>query len=134
MANDVLVQRTRLKILLTGSSGLIGSALRPFMETCGHQVTRLPRISKGFGPPPARAWDPEKGAFPSSALEGFDAVIHLAGENIAALRWTRGKKARIRDSRVRGTRHLCEALARLQHPPRVLLSASAIGYYAVTSS
>jgi len=119
----------RMNILVTGSSGLIGSALRPFLETCHHQVARLPRVSRDGGPPPARAWDPEKGAFPTAALEGFDAVIHLAGENIAARRWTRKEKELIRNSRIKGTRHLCEALARLDRPPKVLIAASATGYY-----
>lgn len=119
----------RLNIVMTGASGLIGSALRPVLQADGHTLIPLPRVSKRAGPPAARAWDPEKGAFPSAALDGADAAIHLAGESIAALRWTAAKKDRIRNSRVAGTRQLCEALARLPRPPRVLLSASAIGYY-----
>jgi uncharacterized protein (TIGR01777 family) len=91
-------------------------------------VTRLVRSQ----PRPSAAeiqWDPEKGVHDLSGLEGVDAVVHLAGENIASGRWTAERKARIRDSRVNGTRALCEALVRLSRPPKVLVSASATGYY-----
>ena len=75
------------------------------------------------------AWDPVRGLAEPSRLDGTDAVVHLAGANIAAGRWTPTRKAEIRQSRVEGTRSLCDALARLAHPPRVLVSASAVGYY-----
>jgi hypothetical protein len=75
------------------------------------------------------AWDPARGLAEPARLNGVDAVVHLAGANIAAGRWTPARKAEIRQSRVEGTRSLCEALARLAHPPRVLASASAVGYY-----
>ncbi|GIX49643.1 MAG: hypothetical protein KatS3mg131_3854 [Candidatus Tectimicrobiota bacterium] len=116
-----------MHVLVSGASGLIGSALVPFLTTGGHRVTRLVRTT----PPPegAVAWNPDYGELEASALEGLDAVVHLAGENIARGRWTPEKKARIRDSRVHGTRLLCETLARLERPPQVLVSASAIGYY-----
>jgi len=116
-----------MKVLVTGSTGLIGSALVPFLRAGGHEVVRLVRA-------PLRVeervvlWDPEAGKIEPSELEGLDAVVHLAGESIAG-RWTAEKKARIRESRVRGTRFLCETLARLERPPTVLVSASAIGYY-----
>jgi uncharacterized protein (TIGR01777 family) len=74
-------------------------------------------------------WDPEAGRLDPVALEGFDGVVHLAGENIAGGRWTPDRKARIRQSRVLGTRLLCETLARLQRPPETLVSASAVGFY-----
>jgi uncharacterized protein (TIGR01777 family) len=77
----------------------------------------------------AIAWDPASKRLPAPALEGLDAVVHLAGENIAKGRWSAAKKAAIRDSRVQGTRVLCEALSQLVDPPNVLVSASAIGYY-----
>jgi uncharacterized protein (TIGR01777 family) len=77
----------------------------------------------------AIAWDPASKRLPAPALEGLDAVVHLAGENIAKGRWNAAKKAAIRDSRVQGTRVLCEALAQLVDAPKVLVSASAIGYY-----
>jgi hypothetical protein len=117
-----------MKLLVTGASGLIGSALVPFLTTDGHRVTRLVRSQPRSGAVEVQ-WDPEAGVRDLASLEGLDAVVHLAGENIAAGRWTVEKKARIRDSRVKGTKTLCEALAQLSQPPKVLVSASAIGYY-----
>ena len=116
----------RMNILVSGSHGLIGSALVPFLTTAGHQVTRLSRSTSAES---TLQWDPESNRIPTPALDGLDAVVHLAGENIASGRWTPEKKARIRDSRVKGTRLLCEALAQLANPPKVLVSASAIGFY-----
>lgn len=116
-----------MKILVTGSSGLIGRALVSFLRGKGDQVACLVR-RKGNGPE-SLVWNPESGRIDPGPLEGFDAVVHLAGENIAGARWTSERKARIRDSRVRGTRLLAEALAGLSNPPRVMVSASAIGYY-----
>lgn len=117
-----------LKILVSGSSGLIGSALVPFLATAGHRVVRLVRPSSRAGGD-AIPWDPAAGLLNPDDVEGFDAVIHLSGESLDALRWTAGKKQRILDSRVKSTRLLCETLAKLKRPPRVLLSASAIGFY-----
>ncbi|MFB3126914.1 MAG: TIGR01777 family oxidoreductase [Candidatus Acidiferrales bacterium] len=117
-----------MKILVSGSTGLIGSALVPFLTTGGHSVVRLIRAQ----PRPGQAavhWDTAAGKIDSNALEGLDAVVHLAGENIAARRWTPAQKARIRDSRVQGTRLLAQSLARLQQPPTVMVCASAIGFY-----
>jgi uncharacterized protein len=110
---------------MTGAGGLIGSALSRRLEADGHRVTPLVRR-------PARKgeirWDPAAGRLEPGQLEGVDAVIHLAGENIAA-RWTAARKRRIRDSRVRATRILAEAIARARRSPSVLVSASAIGIY-----
>lgn len=117
-----------MHILLSGSSGLIGSALIPALAGEGHRVTRLVRSTPrdaGDSIP----WDPAAGVLDAPSLEGFDAVVHLAGESIAGGRWTVERKARIRDSRVNGTRLLSERLAQLARPPKVLISASAVGYY-----
>jgi hypothetical protein len=115
-----------MKVLVSGSSGLVGSALVPFLAAGGHAVRRLVREG---GEEHDVSWRPEQGEIDAARLEGFDAVVHLAGESIARGRWSAEKKARIRDSRVRGTRLLCEALARRAAPPKVLVSASAIGFY-----
>jgi len=120
-----------MKILVTGSSGLIGSSLIPLLTSGGHSVTRLLRShasSRAVGTAEI-IWNPDESHVPSFGLEGFDAVIHLAGESIAEGRWTDAKKARIRDSRIKPTRALCDTLAKLNRPPRVFVCASAIGYY-----
>ena len=115
-----------LDVLVSGSTGLIGSALVPALEERGHHVRRLTRSGGASGD--AVRWDPAAGEIDAVRIEGVDAVVHLAGENIVG-RWTDAKKARIRDSRVRGTRLLAETLARLPAPPGVMVSASAAGYY-----
>ena len=117
-----------MNILVSGASGLIGATLVPFLTTGGHTVTRLVRAA----PKPGTAeiqWNPQTGSINIAGLEGMAAVVHLAGENIAAARWTAEQKARIRESRVRGTQLLSEALAQLSQPPQVFMCASAIGYY-----
>jgi uncharacterized protein (TIGR01777 family) len=117
-----------MNILVSGSRGLIASALIPLLGRRGHRVIRLVR-------PPSVAsadqivWNPAAGEVDAPRLEGIDAVIHLAGEPIPAIRWTADKKARISDSRVRSTRLLAETLAGLSRRPGVLLCASAVGYY-----
>jgi uncharacterized protein (TIGR01777 family) len=127
-AHAVCREGKAMHILVTGSTGLIGSTLVPFLTTGGHQVTRLVRTAPRPGATEVY-WQPETGSIATPGLEGLDAVVHLAGENIAAGRWSAEKKARIRDSRVQGTRVLCDALAQLVNPPKVLVSASAVGYY-----
>lgn len=117
-----------MRVLVSGSSGLIGSALLPALLSAGHTVARLVRP----GRTPASgdvAWDPAAGYIDAASLEDFDAVVHLAGESIAGGRWTPQRKRRIRESRVRSTRLLSESLASLKRSPRVLVSASAIGFY-----
>ena len=116
-----------MKILVSGSSGLIGSALLPFLGAASHEVTRLVRRTPAPGAREA-LWDPAAATVDLAALEGHDAVVHLAGETIAS-RWSAAKKARIRSSRIEATRTLVQALARLKRSPRVLITASAIGYY-----
>ncbi|MDQ3427753.1 MAG: TIGR01777 family oxidoreductase [Gemmatimonadota bacterium] len=115
----------RLHVAVTGASGLLGSSLVPFLSTGGHRVTRLVRGAPREG---ELRWDPAGGQVDAAELEGVDAVVHLAGENVGA-RWTRERKRRIRESRADGTRVLAETLARMRRPPRVLVSASAIGVY-----
>ncbi|MCY4487105.1 MAG: TIGR01777 family oxidoreductase [Deltaproteobacteria bacterium] len=115
-----------MKILVTGATGLVGGALLPLLAGGGHEVVRLGRTAPEAGDV---RWNPERGVLDAGALEGVDAVVHLAGENIATGRWSAEKKRRIRNSRVRGTRLLAETLAGLERPPRVLVSASAVGFY-----
>ncbi len=117
-----------MKILVSGASGLIASALLPCLTSRGHETWRLTRGS-GRASPKAIAWDPDAGSIDAKSLEDFDAVVHLAGENIAGGRWTAERKRRILESRKKGTLLLAESLSRLAHPPRVMISASAIGYY-----
>lgn len=117
-----------MRILISGASGFVGRALCDRLTTADHTVVRLTR-SSGANDSDAIEWDPEQGVLEQSALEGFDAVIHLAGEPIVGVRWTAAKMARIRESRIAGTQLLSETLARLEQKPRVLLSASAIGFY-----
>jgi uncharacterized protein (TIGR01777 family) len=115
-------------ILVSGSSGLIGSALVPFLADRGHRVTRLVRRP----PLPGEAaigWDPARDALDPASLEGVDGVVHLAGESIATGRWTEGRKARMRESRVKSTELLARTIARIARPPRVLVCASGVGYY-----
>ncbi|MCL5019639.1 MAG: TIGR01777 family oxidoreductase [Patescibacteria group bacterium] len=117
-----------LRILVSGSSGLIGSSLVPFLTSQGHTVLRLVR-SKSMEDNSSLYWDPIHEIINLSEFEGLDAVVHLAGENIAGGKWTDIQKKRIYESRIKGTRFLCKSLARLTNPPGVLLCASAIGYY-----
>jgi hypothetical protein len=132
-AEDIAAHRAAetvapMRILISGATGLVGSALIPFLTTGGHRVARLVRRPEEVNDT-AILWSPQTGIADLRALEGLDAVVHLAGESIASGRWTPKKKAAIRDSRVQGTRVLCEGLTTLQQPPKVLVCASAIGYY-----
>lgn len=126
-----------MKIILTGGTGLIGKVLMQTLRRAGHRFTCLVREVKSpsdDGTTFAR-WNIERGEIEHPAqLEAHDAIIHLAGESVAEGRWTEDKKKRIRDSRVKGTRLLLDTLARLNQPPKVLLSASAIGYYGIDRS
>lgn len=115
-----------MRVAVSGSTGLIGSALVERLRREGHTVLRLVRGGKA-GPGDV-AWDPEAGTIDTAALEGVDAVVHLAGENVGA-RWTAEKKRRIRDSRVKGTRLISEAICRLARRPRVLVQAAGTGIY-----
>ena len=117
-----------MNVLVSGSTGLVGSAVVQALTAEQHRVTRLVRTAAAPGTA-AISWDPAAKQLPAPALEGLDAVVHLAGENIAKGRWNTAKKTAIRDSRVLGTQVLCDALSQLNNPPSVLVSASAIGYY-----
>lgn len=117
-----------MKVLVSGSRGMIGSSLVPFLLAGGHTVTRLVRGPAGPGGTEI-PWGPTEGKLDLGMLESHDAVVHLAGENLASGRWTPERKVRIFDSRVKGTRLLAETLGGLAHPPKVMVSASAIGYY-----
>ena len=116
-----------MKVLLSGSHGLVGKALITRLEANRHEIFRLVRHA-----PSSESeieWSPDRYSIAISRLEGFDAVIHLAGESIAEGRWTDEKKQRIRESRVKGTKLLSDALANLSRPPKTLIAASAIGFY-----
>ncbi len=116
-----------MHVAVTGSSGLLGTALRAALTHDGHRVTRL--VRRPPSAPDELAWSPAEGRVPTAALRDVDAVVHLAGEGIASRRWTAEQKRRIRESRTRGTRVLAEALAAADAGPRVLVCASAIGWY-----
>jgi len=116
-----------MNVLVTGASGFIGTALISRLTKNGHHVVplrRVPAVGSEAGP----TWNPQAGQIDLEPAGGLDAVVHLAGENIAR-RWTAATKRRIRASRVDATRLLCEALARLPQPPQVLVCASATGFY-----
>jgi len=117
-----------MRFLVSGSSGLIGGALVSALERGGNSVARLVRGETPVRGTASVRWDPERQSIDRAGLEGFDAVVHLAGEPILG-RWTNAKKRRIRDSRVLGTRLLAETLATLAQRPGVLVCASAAGFY-----
>lgn len=116
-----------MKVAITGSSGLVGSALVPFLTTGGHEVMRIVRRA-----PRAKdevRWDPATRTIDAAALEGVDAVVNLSGENIAGRRWSEARKTLLRSSRLEPTRFLAETLAGLKKKPGVFVSVSAVGYY-----
>jgi len=115
-------------IAVTGSTGLVGSALVAALEARGDLVRRVVRHAVTDGDREI-CWDPDKGQLDAAELNGVDAVVHLAGENIAGRRWNEDFKRRILESRTKGTRLLAETLAGLEMKPSVLVSASATGYY-----
>lgn len=112
--------------MVTGGSGLVGSALIKALRADGHEVSQL--VRRAPRSEDEIQWDPSSGALDPAQISA-EAVVHLAAENIAEGRWNEQKKARIRDSRVLGTRLLCEVLAKHESPPKVLVCASAIGFY-----
>jgi uncharacterized protein (TIGR01777 family) len=119
-----------MRILVSGGSGMVGSNLIETLVYDGHQVVQLVRREPNPDAPIAEfAWDPEHGAFDSRMLGSIDAAIHLGGVSIAGSRWSAERKLLIRESRVRSTRLLSQALAGLPSPPKVLIVASAVGFY-----
>jgi hypothetical protein len=117
-----------MKVAITGASGLIGSSLKFYLSEKGHEVYSIVRKQ----PRPGQHeifWNPDKGQIDTEALEGMDAVIHLAGKNIASSRWTESHLREVRTSRIQGTNLIARTIANLKRPPAVLISASAIGYY-----
>jgi len=126
LAMHAAIEGSPLTVAITGASGLIGSNLSHLLTTGGHRVIKL--VRRATQHENEVTWDPNSGIPDTSKLEGIDAVVHLAGENIVG-RWTPAKKQAIRDSRVNATRHLCESLAKMSQPPKALISASATGYF-----
>jgi uncharacterized protein (TIGR01777 family) len=116
-----------MKILISGSSGLVGGRLLPLLRASGHSIIRLVRRSPQSAD--EREWRPDSGLLDASAFEGIQAVINLAGDNIGEGRWTAEKKKRILESRVQTTSLLARVMAGLESRPAVFVSASAIGYY-----
>ena len=117
----------RMRIAVTGASGTIGRTLCAFLTTGGHEVVRL--VRRAASGPDEIAWDPERGTIDAAALEGVDAVVHLAGENVGAGRWTEKRKREIMASRVGSTELVANAIAGLARKPSVYVIASAVGYY-----
>lgn len=124
-----------MRVVIAGSSGLIGSALTTSLLADGHEVVRLvrrPAATTGDGHATEVTWDPAAAYVPTSALDGADAVVNLAGAGVGDHRWTRAYRRRVRDSRVLSTATLATALAGLAAPPAVFVAGSAIGYYGET--
>jgi uncharacterized protein len=116
-----------MHVAVTGASGFIGTALCDHLRAKGHRITRLVRRTPQASD--QAAWDPDAGTVDTDALQQADAVVHLAGEPIADRRWTAEQRRRILDSRVRGTDTIAKAVAGLDAGPKVLVCASAMGYY-----
>lgn len=117
-----------MKVLIAGAGGLVGSALCGFLKKEGHRVSTLTRGSTAHHGD-VISWNPQKGRLDLLSIEGFDAVVNLAGENIASGRWSAGKKKAILESRTAATTLLATSLGKLEAPPKVFLNASAIGFY-----
>ncbi len=117
-----------MKILIAGSSGLIGNGLVPFLKQAGYAVKRLVRKKTDLASDEI-SWDPQNGVIKDSDIENFDAIINLAGESISSGRWTDKRKKGILESRIHATRTLTNAILRIKQPPQVFINASAVGFY-----
>jgi len=126
--HEQIAPAKRMKILISGASGLVGGALVRPLRADGHAVARLVRPGGTAADGDVR-WDPGAARIDAAAMEGVDAVVHLSGASIADGRWTTARKAELRSSRVDSTRVLVGAIARMRKKPRVLVCASATGYY-----
>ncbi|MGZ4804809.1 MAG: NAD-dependent epimerase/dehydratase family protein, partial [Ilumatobacteraceae bacterium] len=115
-----------MRILISGATGLIGTALSDSLTSAGHAVTKLVRREAATG---EVSWDPKAGRLDSSAFEGCDAVINLSGANIGDKRWTDDHKRELLSSRIETTQLLAETMAGLEHKPAVFISGSAVGWY-----
>lgn len=118
-----------MRIVLAGASGFVGSWLRPELESRGHRLVQLVRDPHAAEEPGRPCWDPARGRLDPAILEGADAVIDLAGRNVASRRWTAAERRRLVASRLGATRTLVETMGRCSRPPRLLLNASATGFY-----
>lgn len=128
--HDRFRDRQALRVAITGASGLVGRNLQAFLRTGGHTVVPVERGGKSSAADSGKLrWTPEEGLLDPETTAPFDAIVHLAGEGIASGRWSKERKARIRDSRVKGTRNLVRTLGELRHPPHTLVCASAVGFY-----
>lgn len=116
-----------MKLAITGSTGLVGKKITAELKAAGHQVVKL--VRKVSNSENEFSWNPDTDKIDAKAFEGVDAVIHLAGESIASKRWSSEQKMKIKQSRVKGTKLIASTLAAMDNPPRVLVSASAIGFY-----
>jgi uncharacterized protein len=119
-----------MRILISGSTGFLGTSLIETLEREGHEIGRLVRPETGKrNSGHTVAWDPVAGQFDAAGAEGADALVHLAGASIAGGRWNALRKSLLRASRIDATRHLMNALSKLQRPPRAIVASSAVGYY-----
>lgn len=117
-----------MKIILTGATGLIGTELTTCLQSEGHTVKKLVRHKPSLQQDEA-LWDPSTGLLDPQELEGYDAIINLAGDSLSEGRWNEEKKNKIMESRINSTRLLCQTMTEMQTPPKVLINASAIGFY-----
>jgi uncharacterized protein len=124
----VNIEEARMKILISGASGMVGSTLAAALGAEGHTVGRLARPCSAASANDV-LWDPEGGGLDSAAAEGTEAIVHLAGASIAGARWSTARKELLRRSRVDATKNLVAGLSRMSSPPRIFVAASAIGYY-----